>query len=237
MRFRLSRSVYERVSPLFKTPSQGGLFWSSDLSFNQGNSVSETEPTLNPYAPATAVENDPPANTGRIHDEFARQLSLPRTAIRWLVVCSLSAIPSFVFGLAVTDGQMAGMIVGILIFVAAYTILDYQTASRAFRQKPALRRTLRIAYGTRIAISILFPLGAYLDVICGILSVGLTQGITGVEFRAADPMGFFGVVFTTLVQGILLNMVLGCYALLVHGIGLAVMALRRRRLGKPPQTR
>jgi hypothetical protein len=40
-------------------------------------------------------------------------------------------------------------------------------------------------------------------------------------------MGFSGAVLTTLVQGILLNLVLACYALLVHGIALVVMALRR----------
>ena len=40
-------------------------------------------------------------------------------------------------------------------------------------------------------------------------------------------MAFWAAVLTTLVQGIVLNVVLACYALLVHGIALVVMTLRR----------
>ncbi len=190
--------------------------------------MAEIEPSLNPYAPTTAVDNDPYVDPAAPAADEEIPASLRRTALRWLVVCGISAAPSFVFGLAITGGQVAGMLTGILLFVIGYTLLDYRTASLPIRRKRTVRRTLKITYGTRIAISILFPIGAYLDTICGILSVGLTQSITGFELRSASgEMGYFAATFTTLVQGALLNVVLGCYALMVHGIQLFVVAVRR----------
>ncbi len=196
-------------------------------SLEAGQNVSNSDPTINPYAPAATIDAEPLVDARIAAEEIVEPRSLRRVAIRWLIVCSLSAIPSFFFGLAITEGRAAGMIVGILLFVIGYTILDYRTAGYRIRQKKTIQRTLKIAYGTRIAISILFPLGMYIDLVCGLLSVGLTQSITGHEFRDSDPMSFLAAVFTTLVQGTVLNIVLACYALLVHVAQLIVIAMRR----------
>ncbi len=118
------------------------------------------------------------------------------------------------------------MVLGILIFVAGYTWLDYSTAKLAWRRNRRLRRTLRIAYGTRIAISILFPLGGTLDVICGLISMQLTAPFTGLE-AAEGPGGFFSILLITLVQGCVLNLVLGSYALLVYGVQVLIGAVRK----------
>jgi hypothetical protein len=160
-------------------------------------------------------------------DAEVLRASLARIVRCWLFVCSLSAIPSFFFGFGVSNGQVAGMILGILIFVIAYTILDYTTASRPFRRNRQVRRTLKIAYGTRIAISIIFPLGAYVDIFCGFLSIGLIQSVSGFEFRSSEGMSFGATLLTTLVQGVLLNIALACYAMVVHGVQLFVSVLRR----------
>jgi hypothetical protein len=40
-------------------------------------------------------------------------------------------------------------------------------------------------------------------------------------------MSFFATLMTTLVQGIVLNIVLGCYAMLIHAAQLIVLAMRR----------
>jgi hypothetical protein len=194
---------------------------------HQGNRVSEFEPVINPYAPSAVVENDPLPDPGSPAQEMDPPASLARTALRWLIVCGLSAMPSFFWGFAITNGRFAGMILGIMVFVVGYTLLDYRTASRPFRQRKTIRRTLRIAYGTRIAISILFPLGMYLDLICGMLSISVTQSVMGFEFSDSGPASFGASFVTTLVQGIVLNLVLGMYAAVVFTVQLLVVQLRR----------
>ena len=123
------------------------------------------------------------------------------------------------------------MLAGILLFVLVYTMADYQTARMAWRLHPITRRTLRIAYGTRMTISIIFPIGGYLDVVCGVFSVSIAEFLTGMAFspmtREGDALGFWSSLLTTLIQGGVLNLVLGVYALLVHAAQLFVRALRR----------
>ena len=191
--------------------------------------MSSAENQPNPYSPpASAVESPLPAEAGV--DDSAATASMSRTAVRWLTVCSLSAIPSFVFGMAVTGGQLAAMLSGILLFAIGYTVADYRTAGFAWRRRPIIRRTLKIAYGTRIAISLLLPLGAYIDIACGVVSLGLTESLTGeglATFDSASSMSFFPTLLTTLVQGVLMNVVLAVYALVVLGLQAAVIALRR----------
>ena len=191
------------------------------------SAVTESEVRLNPYAPSMLDSDEETPSSEPASEEAPSSMPLHRTGFRWLVVCTLSALPSFFWGMAITEGQIAGMVCGILVFVVGYTLLDQRTASRPFRQKATVRRTLKIAYGTRIAISILFPIGAYLDLFCGFISLSLTQHIAIAEFTTADSMQFGGTFLTTLVQGAVLNVVLGCYALLVHGIQLLVRSLRR----------
>ncbi len=206
--------------------------------------VPDSESPLNPYAPSAIPEdasqarrwarglNDAGANHEQI-DSAAATTTLGRTVARWLAVCSLSAIPSFVFGMIVTNNQIAGMVVGILIFVVGYSWLDFQTASRPWRRNRRIRRTLRISYGTRIAISILFPIGGFLDAICGAFTLGITAPLTGVQ-PGVESIGFFGALLATLVQGCILNVVLGLYALLVYLVQIVIGAIWGT---KPPAAR
>jgi hypothetical protein len=200
--------------------------------------VTDSEPTPNPYAPS-AIVDDAAADerwdrvaAANDHDSDAEtpRLTLTRTALRWLFVCAVSAVPSFVYGYLVTNGRIGGMVSGILIFAAGYTLLDYRTASHPWRQMREVRRTLRIAYGTRIAVSIIFPIGGFLDLVCGFVTISMMSPLVGGGYE--DDFGFFASLITTLVQGCVLNLVLGSFALLVHLIQIAILAIRRRRL--PP---
>ena len=122
------------------------------------------------------------------------------------------------------------MIIGILIFAMGYTLADYRTAHFSWRRRRLTRRTLKIAYGTRIVISLLVPLGAYVDIACGVVSLGLTESVTGeglATSEAGNRMSFFATLLTTLVQGVLLNIVLAVYALVILGLQALVIALRR----------
>ena len=210
--------------------------------------MTDSEAKLNPYSPTTLTEDASETRswarglegtglegTGEDREDVepAATASLSRTIVRWMVVCTISAIPSFAFGLMATDGQIAGMVLGILMFVAGYTWIDFRTAPRPSRRNRRIRRTLKIAYGTRIAISILFPIGAYLDLVCGIVSVSITSPVTGLQIEE-QPVGFFGALLTTLVQGCVLNLVLGAYALLVYVIQVAYGTIRKNNPPSDP---
>lgn len=189
-------------------------------------SQQETQP--NPYSPPSLTVESPVNADSSVDD--AAEPSLSRTAVRWLTVCSLSAIPSFLFGMAVTGGQLVAMIIGILLFAIGYTLADYRTATFAWRRRRITRRTLKIAYGTRIVISLLVPLGAYADIACGVVALGLTESLTGeglATFDGANRMSFFPTLLTTLIQGVLMNVVLAVYALVILGLQALVIALRR----------
>jgi hypothetical protein len=83
-------------------------------------------------------------------------------------------------------------------------------------------------YGTRIAITIIFPVGYFLDLYCGLASISLTQAFTGTEFALRDEVAdFHQVLLTTLIQGTVMNVVLGVFGLLVLVI-LAVSEFLRR---------
>ena len=189
-----------------------------------------TEPNLvNPYAPATE-----PSQTD-ILDEIAEAtppLSLPKTAARWFAVCGISAFPSFFLGFLLTEGQIAGMLLGILTFAVGYTVVDFKTALLPIRQKRMVRRILRIVYGTRIGITIIFPIGVWVDTLCGFLSLSLLTLIAN-SFRSVGVDGSemtFGMTFlTTLVQGCTLNAVLLVYGTVLLGIYAIIKTLKGER--------
>ncbi len=200
--------------------------------------------TTNPYAPTSEIDEDAidKETLDRALQAHPERLSLFRIVVRWTFVCVISAIPSFVFGLAITrQSQILAMCMGIAIFAALYSWLDWRTAATSWRQNKLVRSTLRFTYGTRILISILFPVGAYLDVICGMLSTGIVQSITGFSIdpvRRGSPTetawmesleGFFPILLTTLVQGVLLNIVLAFYGIAIFGLNAAVRKLLASR--------
>jgi hypothetical protein len=153
---------------------------------------------------------------------------------RWFLICSVSAAPSFVIAVGLLEGrglpQIAGMICGILSFVFGYTRLECQPAvQRLLARDSALRLATKIGYGTRIGMSILFPIGIYLDLVVGIFAVGMSKWLgTVMALGAFEPSihgdgdggdgGFIGFFATTIIQGVLLNGILFGYLLLVYGI-------------------
>ncbi len=151
---------------------------------------------------------------------------------RWLTVCGIAAAPSFVLGLML-DGDaaeaIAGMVCGVLCFVFAYTLLEHTKMIRKWLTRKTVRRTARIGYGTRIGISVIFPIGFYLDMIVGIFSVpvsGRILALFGREniIRSPDDVGDFLSHFVmTVVQGAFLNIVLLGYMLIVFLIVRSVM--------------
>ena len=160
-----------------------------------------------------------------------------RVFLKWLLVCSVSAAPSFFWGTIIHEIELVailGMFAGIIVFIVGYTFLELTPYIQRLMQDNAIRRTAKIGYGTRIAISVIFPIGLYLDLVVGMLSLGITSTIlpnsivVGQENIEPTAELFLGTMSTTIVQGVLINMILGVYMLIVFAIVRAIHSRRQR---------
>ncbi|MCA9159938.1 MAG: hypothetical protein KDA72_16510 [Planctomycetales bacterium] len=148
----------------------------------------------------------------------------------WAIVCAISAAPSFYFGYGtIAQEQVLAMCLGIAIFIGLYTVADQCTLLHPWRQSRNVALTLRIGYVTRILISIVFPVGATIDVICGLMSVGIVETILPMDHShsggltyVGGEVRFLGALLITLVQGVVLNIVLFGYMTVVLGIAMLV---------------
>ncbi len=182
----------------------------------------------NPYAqPVGAVELAPSDGDADASTD-AKKRSWPASIAVWSLVCIISAIPSFVWGIGtVATQQAAAMIVGVVIFIAGYVFADQLTQGSSWRRNKSLRLALKIGYLTRLAISVIFPVGGLLDMTCGLFSISVVEFVSSVSLMEAHNMGagtagFGQILATTLVQGVVLNLVLAGFVVLVFGITLVV---------------
>lgn len=143
------------------------------------------------------------------HDDPPVLTILRRLAL-WTLVCCVSAAPSFAW--AHQEFDRPAMVAGVALFILLYTALTSTARFERFRNRPFVRRTLYIGYGTRMAISVLFPIGLGADLMPGMLSVGIVQNL------GLHPHGFAGTFATTCVQGTLLNILLSVFMVAVWGI-------------------
>ncbi len=141
---------------------------------------------------------------------FRRQLLI------WTAICTISAAPSFMCGLSFgTDlPHVAAMIIGVATFILGYALIAASEPALRFKRRPFVRRTLRIGYITRLALSVAFPVGLYLDLLCGVLSVGVIDAIRQGELMRDGT--FLSILATTLLQGVVLNIVLLVYMTLLY---------------------
>ena len=202
----------------------------SNLSSNQFSDVhrtgtSTTSLELNPYqAPsdlgvvAHATEHNPRVPAG-----------LTVLFLKWLFVCAVSATPSFIiaYGIDESDGstKVLAMLCAILIFVLGYTIAEKTKYAQALLNKSMVRTTAWIGYGTRILMTVIFPVGFTADMITGMFAISISGALTG--WSESDLHGDSNQVFawyflTTIIQGILLNIVLFGYMLFVWLIAIAI---------------
>ena len=136
--------------------------------------------------------------------DFFRRLML------WTVVCAISAGPSFYWAAAV-EYSIAAMVVGVVLFIIAFTVMTSTRRFARFRARPFVRRTLYIGYGLRMLVSIIFPAGMMIDMFPGLFSIYIVQSL-GVPEKS-----FFATLMITLIQGTLLNTILSVIMLVVWG--------------------
>lgn len=134
----------------------------------------------------------------------------------WLLICTVSAAPSFIFAHEERFND-AAMVVGVVLFAAGYTAATSTARFLRLRNRPFVRRTMYIGYGLRLLVSVIIPVGFFLDLIPGMLSVGVARSLTG------DPTGFIGTLIATLVQGTLLNIILGAFMLVLYALQRALL--------------
>lgn len=112
----------------------------------------------------------------------------------------------------VGTNRAIGMVIGILIFICWYIVGDYLTRGTQFRTSKQIRQTLLIGYWTRILVSFIFPIGAFLDMFAGLLAAPLV----GFEPRPASHQSILQVVVMTLVTGVVINFFLLGYMTVVY---------------------
>ena len=193
----------------------------------------------NPYAsPLVAAEAAIPDFDP---DSEIREFHFGKSLIKWLLVCGIAGAPSFFIAFSLGDQyvvQATAMVLGILTFVAFYVYLESREWTRRKLMDRSLRISVRVGYITRVVISILFPVAMFPDMFCGIISVSFTSAIFGHEFGPGmqyvnEPQALSSLFilawfyFTTLVQGVILNLVLGAYTLIVYGIALLIRSFTR----------
>jgi len=187
----------------------------------------------NPYSPAVEID-EPAKHSGEVDSSFphAHYPSPIRTVLRWSIVCSVAAVPSFFLGVDVTQGRLAGMIAGVLSFIAMYVALDYCTRYWPIRQNAAVRRTLVFVYVSRILVSIVFPVGLFIDMFTGMAMMSFAGNSAEVFRETETPVsmlvGFWVAYRLTIMQGILMNVVLTAWGLFAFPVFVLGLAKQRR---------
>jgi hypothetical protein len=157
-------------------------------------------------------------------------LDIARRALLWTVICGVSAIPSFMW--AYREFNPWAMVTGIALFIAAYTFSTSTPAFLRFREKPFVRRTLYIGYGTRLIVAIILPVGAAIDLWPGLLSINIVSRLTPFSV-VGDFDEFIFTLLTTIVQGTILNAIMSVYMGFVWALQAAVCKWPQEKRGFP----
>jgi hypothetical protein len=138
----------------------------------------------------------------------------------WTMICMITAIPSFIWA-SIGGLRPEPIFAGLGVVILGYSALSCAAWFRAWLVHPVLGRALKIAIGTRLAVSLLFPVGMAIDLIPGIAATGITGTI--VIQHAAAPLRIFA---TTLLHGLIVSVLLAAYFGLVAMIVAAVLKRR-----------
>lgn len=175
----------------------------------------------NPYASPAYI--DEPVLVAKTN-ETIRRSTYRQAFVRWLLICYGCAIPSFLWGVMVGSKQVhvEAMLSGIFCFVVAYAIAEANEAVYQFRLLPHVNATLKVGFGLRLLISLLFPVGMFFDLWLGMVSVSTCERLLGrgpdpVNVNSGPPEDFAAFFVTTIIQGLLINAVLVAFMLVVYG--------------------
>lgn len=154
-----------------------------------------------------------PLGPAIVPEDFRSTKHIAKRGVMWFAICMVSGAPSLVWGVG-TEFNHIAMILGIVMFALGMTAVSSTDYFYRFSRKQFMRRTLYISYGVRLGLSVLFPLGAIIDMWPGILSVSIVERL----FNVSDESAFISTLFITIIQGTLLNMLLSIFIGIVWSI-------------------
>jgi hypothetical protein len=147
-----------------------------------------------------------------------------RQLLIWTTVCSIAAAPSFCIAASEfhRPNQIFAMLAAIAGFIAAYTVVSCTAWAERFRRRPFVLTTLKIGYGTRLAISAATILAVSSDQLMPVIAPDLFMGagslIIATEWLGARERSVEMVFLATIIQGVMWNIVLMIYMSIVYGL-------------------
>lgn len=138
--------------------------------------------------------------------------------IKWTALVLLNAAFGLMMNLKASPAQAAGMFAAIATFVLIYATLDI------YLQEKRLHKWQR-ALLAGVLLKALIQLLPVIDMMAGAIAVDLVMGTTTSKAEG----GFIQYYLTTLVDGFLLSLVVGCFSLLARLI-MRLLEQRKSRL-------
>jgi hypothetical protein len=188
--------------------------------FHGMNPSDKSSQARNPYRPSPEIVPVSDNETPQSPPQGLPRISLAWTVIRWSLVCGIAALPSFFLGLDFTRGRYLGMIGGIATFISLYVATDLCTRFWPIRRKLVVRRTLVFVYVSRIVVSVVFPVGLFVDLMTGAVMLSFTEDTREIFAPVTtqspiNELAAFWVTYRmTVIQATLMNIVLAVWGLL-----------------------
>jgi hypothetical protein len=151
----------------------------------------------------------------------------------WSFVCVLSAAPSFYWALEV-KANIPAVIVGVLLFIIAYTIATSSDFYKKLEQKSFLFKALEWAFRVRVFYSfislpvlllpVLRAIAVWVNLIdfwFGLISIIITEFLLGKNSFIVPDIGsslekdFLPTLLTTITQGVLLSLAVFLLAVMI----------------------
>ncbi|MDG2022305.1 MAG: hypothetical protein P8J59_10190 [Phycisphaerales bacterium] len=126
-----------------------------------------------------------------------------RRTVLWSLICGISAVPSFLWGME--DFSVSAMLLGVAIFAAALSFISTLRLFRDFLERPFMRRTFRAGFAMRLLASAIVPLGVMVDLWPGLLATNIVQAAYGSLGYRLEESDFLATLLVTLLQGVNLN--------------------------------
>lgn len=146
----------------------------------------------------------------------------------WLVICCISAAPSFLIAIG-GGANIPAMVLGVIIFVFLYSSINasgfYQSRIVA---RPLLHKALSIGFTLRLVLTALsalllvpginIPFFLICDAFPGMLAVAASKALVAepaVAYGKDVGASFLPTLITTLIQGVLLSVIVLVASLIV----------------------
>lgn len=138
--------------------------------------------------------------------------TLAARSYTWFAVCVICAIPGMCIALPIFNplGIFAGISTVVMFYVCVTSTDAYQKLIRL----PFVLRSIQIGVGTRLLVSVVFPIGMFADLIPGVIAVELVTWLFDTTWRAEFPVdaanspGFALTYCITLVHATIVQLLL-----------------------------